>query len=191
MRENNRTKIIIYSIIIAIVMCTAIITLGIILSRKSSQKMTPKQDSTNQQTNSTSINNSDTDIKDDEANYIYQDVVLLSSTETDIVSSLAQINNNNIKIKNTTVELSNLGEIVDSDHSEELVNTFLTLRGYTSMEEFIASLNFNSQTANNPNGAAGKVFVESSTISQDGIIIFMTENHEMNGPRIKDLTVGE
>ena len=116
MRENNRTKIIIYSIIIAIVMCTAIITLGIILSRKSSQKMTPKQDSTNQQTNSTSINNSDTDIKDDEANYIYQDVVLLSSTETDIVSSLAQINNNNIKIKNTTVELSNLGEIVDSDH---------------------------------------------------------------------------
>lgn len=191
MRENNRTKIIIYSIIIAIVMCTAIITLGIILSRKSSQKMTPKQDSTNQQTNSTSINNSDTDIKDDEANYIYQDVVLLSSTETDIVSSLAQINNNNIKIKNTTVELSNLGEIVDSDHSEELVNTFLTLRGYTSMEEFIASLNFNSQTANNPNGAAGKVFVESSTNSQDGIIIFMTENHEMNGPRIKDLTVGE
>lgn len=190
MRENNRTKIIIYSIIIAIVMCTAIITLGIILSRKSSQKMTPKQDSTNQQTNSTSINNSDTDIKDDEANYIYQDVVLLSSTETDIVSSLAQINNN-IKIKNTTVELSNLGEIVDSDHSEELVNTFLTLRGYTSMEEFIASLNFNSQTANNPNGAAGKVFVESSTNSQDGIIIFMTENHEMNGPRIKDLTVGE
>jgi hypothetical protein len=191
MRENNRTKIIIYSIIIAIVMCTAIITLGIILSRKSSQKMTPKQDSTNQQTNSTSINNSDTDIKDDEANYIYQDVVLLSSTETDIVSSLAQINNNNIKIKNTTVELSNLGEIVDSDHSEELVNTFLTLRGYTSMDEFIASLNFNSQTANNPNGAAGKVFVESSTNSQDGIIIFMTENHEMNGPRIKDLTVGE
>ena len=191
MRENNRTKIIIYSIIIAIVMCTAIITLGIILSRKSSQKMTPKQDSTNQQTNSTSINNSDTDIKNDEANYIYQDVVLLSSTETDIVSSLAQINNNNIKIKNTTVELSNLGEIVDSDHSEELVNTFLTLRGYTSMDEFIASLNFNSQTANNPNGAAGKVFVESSTNSQDGIIIFMTENHEMNGPRIKDLTVGE
>ena len=191
MKENNRTKIIIYSIIIAIVMCTAIITLGIILSRKSSQKMTPKQDSTNQQTNSTSINNSDTDIKDDEANYIYQDVVLLSSTETDIVSSLAQINNNNIKIKNTTVELSNLGEIVDSDHSDELVNTFLTLRGYTSMDEFIASLNFNSQTANNPNGAAGKVFVESSTNSQDGIIIFMTENHEMNGPRIKDLTVGE
>lgn len=191
MRKNTRTKIIIYSIIIAIVMCTAIITLGIILSRKSSQKMTPKQDSTNQQTNSTSINNSDTDIKDDEANYIYQDVVLLSSTETDIVSSLAQINNNNIKIKNTTVELSNLGEIVDSDHSEELVNTFLTLRGYTSMDEFIASLNFNSQTANNPNGAAGKVFVESSTNSQDGIIIFMTENHEMNGPRIKDLTVGE
>ena len=191
MRENNRTKIIIYSIIIAIVMCTAIITLGIILSRKSSQKMTPKKNFRNQQTNSTSINNSDTDIKDDEANYIYQDVVLLSSTETDIVSSLAQINNNNIKIKNTTVELSNLGEIVDSDHSEELVNTFLTLRGYTSMEEFIASLNFNSQTANNPNGAAGKVFVESSTNSQDGIIIFMTENHEMNGPRIKDLTVGE
>lgn len=59
------------------------------------------------------------------------------------------------------------------------------------MDEFIASLNFNSQTANNPNGAAGKVFVESSTNSQDGIIIFMTENHEMNGPRIKDLTVGE
>lgn len=56
------------------------------------------------------------------------------------------------------------------------------------MDDFIASLSFKSEMANDPNGADGKVFIE-STADSEMITTFMTENDDINGSRIEKLTV--
>ncbi len=187
MKEKNNTKIIVLAILgAAVLVCIAIVTTGIITSRRSNQTGGSEQNAANQQI----ISDIDNDLYGDNEEYdelssMSKDQQILSNITTDIVSSLAQ---SGAITKSTTVELSDLGDIVDSYYSREVVETFLQLTGYTSMDDFIASLSFKSETANDFNGAAGKVFIE-STADSGRITTFMTENHDMNGTRIEGLTV--
>ncbi len=188
MKEKNNIKIIVLAILgAAILLCTAIVITGIIISRRSTQTNDSGQNIANQQINSNLYNDIYGDNEEyDELNNMYMDREILSSITTDIVSCLAQRSGG--AMKSTTVELSNFGDIVDSDYSGEVIELFLQLNGYTSMDDFIASLSFKSETANDPNGADGKVFIESKADSEM-ITIFMTENHDINGSRIEKLTV--
>lgn len=122
--------------------------------------------------------------EEDELKNQSHDQCQIASLQMDIASTIAVTG---VEVRDVTVELSELGELVNDDKADQFINEFLILGGIESVNDYSEWLSLKSELALDEDGADGRVFVSADSATGQ-VCVFMTENGDPDGEKIEKLT---